>query len=170
MTKRYELSELIRSDNFIDGKWVASAKGKRFDVTDPATGEVITQVADSDAADARAATDAAARAFPAWRDALPKDRAAVLHRWHALMVENADALGRLISLEQGKPFAEGRGEVMYGASYVARSLTVGPIRLADFPVSINQAPMSASLLGMTFFRRLETFQIKGNQLLLSWRG
>ncbi|BCF94162.1 MULTISPECIES: NAD-dependent succinate-semialdehyde dehydrogenase [Paraburkholderia] len=119
MTKRYELSELIRSDNFIDGNWVASVKGKRFDVTNPATGEVIAQVADSDAADARAATDAAARAFPAWRDALPKDRAAVLHRWHALMVENADALGRLISLEQGKPFAEGRGEVMYGASYVA---------------------------------------------------
>ncbi|MFM0019363.1 NAD-dependent succinate-semialdehyde dehydrogenase [Paraburkholderia azotifigens] len=119
MTKRYELSELIRSDNFIDGNWVASVKGKRFDVTNPATGEVIAQVADSDAADARAATDAAARAFPAWRDALPKDRAAVLHRWHALLVENADALGRLISLEQGKPFAEGRGEVMYGASYVA---------------------------------------------------
>ncbi|SEJ06678.1 NAD-dependent succinate-semialdehyde dehydrogenase [Paraburkholderia diazotrophica] len=119
MTKRYVLSELIRSDNFIDGKWVASAGGKRFDVTDPATGNVIAQVADSDAADARAATDAAARAFPGWRDTLPRDRAAVLHRWHALMVENADALGRLISLEQGKPFAEGRGEVMYGASYVA---------------------------------------------------
>jgi succinate-semialdehyde dehydrogenase/glutarate-semialdehyde dehydrogenase len=119
MTQQYELSELIRSDNFIDGKWVASAGGKRFDVTNPATGEVIAQVADSDAADARAATDAAARAFPGWRDTLPRDRAAVLHRWHALMVANADALGRLISLEQGKPLAEGRGEVMYGASYVA---------------------------------------------------
>ncbi|ACC75600.1 NAD-dependent succinate-semialdehyde dehydrogenase [Paraburkholderia phymatum] len=119
MTKRYELNELIRSDNFIDGKWLAPSGGQRFDVTDPATGNVIARVADSSAADARAATDAAARAFPAWRDALPKDRAAVLHRWHALMVENADALGRLISLEQGKPFAEGRGEVMYGASYVA---------------------------------------------------
>ncbi|ADG18523.1 NAD-dependent succinate-semialdehyde dehydrogenase [Paraburkholderia atlantica] len=119
MTKQYELSELIRSDNFIDGKWVAASGGKRFDVTDPATGNVIAQVADSTAADAHAATDAAARAFPAWRDTLPKDRAAVLHRWHALMVENADALGRLISLEQGKPLAEGRGEVMYGASYVA---------------------------------------------------
>ncbi|CAN7620797.1 NAD-dependent succinate-semialdehyde dehydrogenase [Trinickia sp. LjRoot230] len=119
MTKRYELSDLIRSDNFIDGRWVAAAAGKRFDVTNPATAEVITRVADSDAADARAATDAAARAFPAWRDTLPKERAAVLTRWHALMVENADALGRLISLEQGKPFAEGRGEVMYGASYVA---------------------------------------------------
>ena len=119
MTQRYELSDLIRADNFIDGKWVPAASGKRFAVTDPATGDVIAQVADSGPADARTATDAAARAFPAWRDTLPKDRAAVLHRWHALIVENADALGRLISLEQGKPFAEGRGEVMYGASYVA---------------------------------------------------
>ncbi|BBU31865.1 NAD-dependent succinate-semialdehyde dehydrogenase [Burkholderia sp. THE68] len=119
MTQRYELSDLIRADNFIDGKWVPAASGKRFAVTDPATGDFIAQVADSGPADARAATDAAARAFPAWRDALPKDRAAVLHRWHALIVENADTLGRLISLEQGKPFAEGRGEVMYGASYVA---------------------------------------------------
>ncbi|BCQ29677.1 NAD-dependent succinate-semialdehyde dehydrogenase (plasmid) [Caballeronia sp. NK8] len=119
MTQRYELSDLIRADNFIDGKWVPAASGKRFAVTDPATGDIIAQVADSGPADARAATDAAARAFPAWRDTLPKDRAAVLHRWHALIVENADTLGRLISLEQGKPFAEGRGEVMYGASYVA---------------------------------------------------
>ncbi|MGF2528800.1 NAD-dependent succinate-semialdehyde dehydrogenase, partial [Ralstonia pseudosolanacearum] len=63
--------------------------------------------------------DAAARALPAWRDTLPAERAAILRRWHAAIVANADALGRLISLEQGKPFAEGRGEVMYGASYVA---------------------------------------------------
>jgi succinate-semialdehyde dehydrogenase / glutarate-semialdehyde dehydrogenase len=119
MTQRFELDDLIRADNFIDGKWVAAASGKRFDVTDPATAKVIVQVADSGPADARAATDAAARALPAWRDTLAKDRAAVLHRWHALIVENADALGRLISLEQGKPLAEGRGEVMYGASYVA---------------------------------------------------
>ena len=119
MTKRYQLCDLIRTDNFIDGKWVPAASGKRFAVIDPATGEIIAQIADSGPADARAATDAAAHAFPAWRDTLPKDRAAVLYRWHALIVENADTLGRLISLEQGKPFSEGRGEVMYGASYVA---------------------------------------------------
>jgi succinate-semialdehyde dehydrogenase/glutarate-semialdehyde dehydrogenase len=119
MATKFELSDLIRTEHFIDGKWVASIGGKRFDVTNPATGEVIATIADGGEADARAATDAAARAFPAWRDALPKDRAAVLHRWHALMLENADVLGRLISLEQGKPFAEGRGEVLYGASYVA---------------------------------------------------
>jgi succinate-semialdehyde dehydrogenase/glutarate-semialdehyde dehydrogenase len=99
--------------------WVPAASGNRFAVTDPATGDVIAQVADGGRADARAATDAAARAFPAWRDSLPKERAAVLHRWHALILEHADPLGRLISLEQGKPLAEGRGEVMYGASYVA---------------------------------------------------
>ena len=119
MSKSYTLADLIRADNFIDGKWVPAASGRRFAVTDPATGDVIARVADSGPADARAATDAAARAFPAWRDTLPKERAAVLHRWHALILEHADTLGRLISLEQGKPFSEGRGEVMYGASYVA---------------------------------------------------
>ncbi|MBX9430904.1 NAD-dependent succinate-semialdehyde dehydrogenase [Ralstonia pseudosolanacearum] len=110
---------LIRTDNLIDGRWSAGADGARYAVTDPATGSIIAQVADSSAADARAATDAAARALPAWRDTLPAERAAILRRWHAAIVANADALGRLISLEQGKPFAEGRGEVMYGASYVA---------------------------------------------------
>ncbi|MGC5804780.1 NAD-dependent succinate-semialdehyde dehydrogenase [Ralstonia pseudosolanacearum] len=110
---------LIRTDNLIYGRWSAGADGARYAVTDPATGSIIAQVADSSAADARAATDAAARALPAWRDTLPAERTAILRRWHAAIVANADALGRLISLEQGKPFAEGRGEVMYGASYVA---------------------------------------------------
>ncbi|HKT94125.1 MAG TPA: NAD-dependent succinate-semialdehyde dehydrogenase [Paraburkholderia sp.] len=119
MTTRYPLSALIHSDNFIDGQWVSAASGARFAVTDPATGETIADVADSDANDARAASDAAARAFPAWRDTLPAQRAAVLRRWHALIVENADELGQLISREQGKPLHEGRGEAMYGASYVA---------------------------------------------------
>ena len=119
MTKPYSLRDLIRPDNFINGQWVPAASGKRFPVTDPATGTVITEVADSGPDDARAATDAAARAFPGWRDTLPKDRAAVLRRWHALIIEHTDTLAQLISLEQGKPLAEGRGEVMYGASYVA---------------------------------------------------
>ncbi|SAL47593.1 succinate-semialdehyde dehydrogenase (NAD(P)(+)) [Caballeronia udeis] len=119
MTRQFELKELIRSDNFIDGQWRAAADGARFAVTDPATGTVITQVADSSPVDARAATDAAARAAPAWRNLLPKERATILHKWNALIMANQDALGALISLEQGKPLAEGRGEVAYGASYVA---------------------------------------------------
>jgi succinate-semialdehyde dehydrogenase/glutarate-semialdehyde dehydrogenase len=119
MTRQFELQELIRSDNFIDGQWRAAADGARFAVTDPATGTTIAQVADSSPADARAATDAAARALPAWRALLPKQRASILHKWNALILANQDALGALISLEQGKPLAEGRGEVAYGASYVA---------------------------------------------------
>jgi succinate-semialdehyde dehydrogenase / glutarate-semialdehyde dehydrogenase len=119
MTRQFELKELIRSDNFIDGQWRAAADDARFAVTDPATGTIIAQVADSSPADARAATDAAARALPAWRDLLPKERATILHKWNALILANQDALGALISLEQGKPLVEGRGEVAYGASYVA---------------------------------------------------
>ncbi|MGI4860320.1 MAG: aldehyde dehydrogenase family protein, partial [Janthinobacterium lividum] len=119
MSKVFELKSLIRSQNFIDGKWVDAQDGARFAVTNPATGETIVDVPDSGAADARAATDAAARALPAWRDLLPKERGAILHRWNALILANQDALGQLISLEQGKPLAEGRGETVYGASYVA---------------------------------------------------
>jgi succinate-semialdehyde dehydrogenase/glutarate-semialdehyde dehydrogenase len=110
---------MIRADNFINGQWIAAASGRRFAVTDPATGNSIADVADSGAADARAAADAAAAALPAWRAMLPKERAGLLRRWHALILEQQDALAALISLEQGKPLAEGRGEVAYGASYVA---------------------------------------------------
>ena len=112
-------SELIRPLNLIDGQWIAAASGARFAVTNPATGETIVEVANSSAADARAATDAAARALPAWRDRLPRERAEILRRWHALIVANTDDLAKLMSTEQGKPLAESRGEVAYGASYVA---------------------------------------------------
>jgi succinate-semialdehyde dehydrogenase/glutarate-semialdehyde dehydrogenase len=118
MTLEEQAAALIRADNFINGQWVPAQSGRRFAVTNPATGALLVEVADSAAADARAATDAAARALPDWRARLPKERAAVLHRWHALILEQQDALGALISLEQGKPFAEARGEVAYGASYV----------------------------------------------------
>ncbi|MFB9123709.1 NAD-dependent succinate-semialdehyde dehydrogenase [Paraburkholderia dipogonis] len=110
---------LIRADNFINGQWLAAASGRRFAVTDPATGKQIADVADSGPADARLAAAAAAAALPAWRAMLPKERAAILHRWHALIVEQQESLAALISFEQGKPLAEGRGEVAYGASYVA---------------------------------------------------
>jgi succinate-semialdehyde dehydrogenase / glutarate-semialdehyde dehydrogenase len=118
-TLEQQARPLIHTDNFIDGQWTAAQSGRRFPVIDPATGKRIAEVADSGAADARAATDAAARALPSWRARLPKERAAILRRWHALIVENEAALGALISLEQGKPLAEARGEVAYGASYVA---------------------------------------------------
>ncbi|MFM0686377.1 NAD-dependent succinate-semialdehyde dehydrogenase [Paraburkholderia strydomiana] len=112
-------NELIRPLNFIGGKWIAAANGARFPVTNPATGDTIVEVANSSAADARAATDAAASALPAWRGKLPRGRAEILRRWHALIVENTEDLAKLMSTEQGKPLAESRGEVAYGASYVA---------------------------------------------------
>ncbi|MFM0208523.1 NAD-dependent succinate-semialdehyde dehydrogenase [Paraburkholderia sediminicola] len=111
--------ELIRPQNLIDGKWIGAADAARFPVTNPATGERIVDVANSGASDARAATDAAARAFPSWRDKLPRERAEILRRWHALIVANTEDLAKLMSMEQGKPLAESRGEVAYGASYVA---------------------------------------------------
>ncbi|TGP39639.1 NAD-dependent succinate-semialdehyde dehydrogenase [bacterium M00.F.Ca.ET.228.01.1.1] len=112
-------TELIRPLNLIDGQWIAATSGARFPVINPATGETIVEVANSSAADARAATDAAARALPAWRNKLPRERAEILRRWHALIVANTEDLAKLMSTEQGKPLAESRGEVAYGASYVA---------------------------------------------------
>jgi succinate-semialdehyde dehydrogenase/glutarate-semialdehyde dehydrogenase len=87
-------------------------------VLDPADDSTITDVPDSGAAEARAALDAAHAAFEGWRGTPARDRAALLKRWHDLIVARQDELGALISREQGKPLAEGRGEVLYAASYV----------------------------------------------------
>ncbi|MBR8334276.1 NAD-dependent succinate-semialdehyde dehydrogenase [Burkholderia ambifaria] len=110
--------ELVRTANLIDGAWRDARDGRRFDVTDPATLDTVALAPDSDAADARAATDAAARALPAWRATPARDRAAILRAWHAAIVAHTDDLAKLMSREQGKPLAEARGEVAYGASYV----------------------------------------------------
>jgi succinate-semialdehyde dehydrogenase/glutarate-semialdehyde dehydrogenase len=110
--------DLLRTQNFVNGQWVAGHDGRLFDVTDPATGERVAQVPDSGPADARAAADAAHAAFPAWRARPGRERSRLLRRWHALIGEHADDLARIMSREQGKPLAEARGEVDYGASYV----------------------------------------------------
>jgi len=109
--------DLIRSANYIAGEWLATA-GPLLDVTDPATGYLITRVPDSGAAEARAALDAAHAAFPAWRKVPAKQRAQIIKRWNDLVLAHQDDLGTLISLEQGKPLAEGKGEVAYAASYI----------------------------------------------------
>ncbi|GBH25704.1 NAD-dependent succinate-semialdehyde dehydrogenase [Burkholderia vietnamiensis] len=111
-------TELVRTANLVDGAWCAALDGRRFDVTDPATLDAVADAPDSGAADARAATDAAARALPAWRATPARERAAILRAWHAAIVAHTDDLAKLMSLEQGKPLAEARGEVAYGASYV----------------------------------------------------
>ena len=111
-------NDLIRSHNFIAGRWCAAADAAVFHVLNPADDTRITQVPDSGAADAKSAVEAAHAAFPGWRATPAKERAQLLKRWNDLIVEHQEDLGRLISREQGKPLAEGRGEVLYAASYV----------------------------------------------------
>ncbi|CAL92839.1 NAD-dependent succinate-semialdehyde dehydrogenase [Azoarcus olearius] len=110
--------DLQRQHNFIANAWHDATDGRLLPVSDPATDTVFAHVPDSAAADARAAVDAAHAAFPAWRALTGRERAQYLKRWHALILAYQDDLGRLISREQGKPLAEGRGEVLYAASYV----------------------------------------------------
>lgn len=117
MTLSLTRTNLIRSANFINGQWTA-VTGARLDVTDPATGELIATVPDSGAPEAQAAVDAAHAAFPAWRNVPAKQRAAIIKRWNDLVLAHQDDLGKLISREQGKPLAEGKGEVAYAASYI----------------------------------------------------
>jgi succinate-semialdehyde dehydrogenase/glutarate-semialdehyde dehydrogenase len=110
--------DLIWNKALVDGNGVEAASGKRFDVENPADGTVLTTVPDCGSAEACQAADAAARAFPAWKKLLARERAQHLRNWFALMKENQEDLARLISLEQGKPLSESRGEVAYGAAYI----------------------------------------------------
>jgi len=110
--------ELLQRDCRIAGAWVVAADGRRFAVRNPASGELIAEVADAGAAETRQAIAAAAAAWPAWRTLTARERGHILQRWYALMVEHAEDLARLITAEGGKPLAEARAEVLYGASFV----------------------------------------------------
>ena len=110
--------DLLPGRHFIGTEWCEASDGRRLDVTDPATNTVFASVPDGTAADARAAVDAAHAAFAAWRKVPAKQRAQIIKRWNDLMIAHQEDLGRLISREQGKPLAEGKGEVLYAASYV----------------------------------------------------
>jgi succinate-semialdehyde dehydrogenase / glutarate-semialdehyde dehydrogenase len=117
MTLAIRRDDLLPGRNYI-GRWCDAEDGRRFDVTDPATDAVFASVPDSGAADARAALEAAHAAFAGWRRVPARQRATLIKRWNDLILAHQEDLGRLISREQGKPLAEGRGEVAYAASYV----------------------------------------------------
>jgi succinate-semialdehyde dehydrogenase / glutarate-semialdehyde dehydrogenase len=104
---------------YLDGAWKDAAGGRTFAVTDPATGEVIGQVADADRCDAVAAVDAAAAAFAPWAARTAYERADFLVTAHRLMLERADDLALLMTREQGKPLKMARNEVRYGADFLA---------------------------------------------------
>ncbi|MGL6111655.1 MAG: NAD-dependent succinate-semialdehyde dehydrogenase, partial [Rubrivivax sp.] len=107
---------LLKTDALIGGAWVTGAT--RFEVSDPATGQRLVEVANLGAADATAAIAAANKAWPSWRAKTAKERGAVLMKWFALLHQHADDLARIMTAEQGKPLAEAKGEVGYGASFL----------------------------------------------------
>jgi succinate-semialdehyde dehydrogenase/glutarate-semialdehyde dehydrogenase len=109
---------LLREAMLIGGAWVQADGGATIDVRNPATGAIIARVPDGGAAETRRAIDAADAAFASWRSTLAKERAAVLRRFHELILANIDDLALLITSEQGKPLAEARGEIAYAAGFI----------------------------------------------------
>jgi succinate-semialdehyde dehydrogenase/glutarate-semialdehyde dehydrogenase len=109
---------LFREHCYIDGAWVGADDGRTIKVTDPASGETLGTVPSVGVAETRRAIEAADRALPAWRARTAKERSAILRRWFELVMANADDLAYLMTREQGKPLAEAKGEVAYGASFL----------------------------------------------------
>jgi succinate-semialdehyde dehydrogenase / glutarate-semialdehyde dehydrogenase len=111
-------SRLFRQACYVDGAWVDASASGAIEVDNPATGDIVGTVPRLGKADTSRAIAAAARAFPAWRRTTAKARAVVLRRWFELMMANQEDLARLMTIEQGKPLAESRGEVAYAASFL----------------------------------------------------
>lgn len=109
---------LLKGDAFIGGKWLQAKSGKVFSVSNPATGEEIAQVPNLDVADALDAVALAESAFILWRTKTGKERAAVMRKWFDLITEHTEDLGIIMSLEQGKPLVEAKGEIHYGSSFI----------------------------------------------------
>jgi succinate-semialdehyde dehydrogenase/glutarate-semialdehyde dehydrogenase len=111
-------ARLFREACYVDGQWVQAHSTEMINVDNPATSEVIGRVPRLGSAETRQAIEAANRAFPAWSKKTAKERAAILRRWFDLMMENQEDLARLMTLEQGKPLTESRGEVAYAAAFL----------------------------------------------------
>jgi len=107
---------LLKTDALINGQWIEGSS--RFDVLDPATGAKLADVANLGPAEAETAIAAANAAWPAWKTKTAKERSIILRKWFDLLMANQEDLGRIMTAEQGKPFAEAKGEVAYGASFV----------------------------------------------------
>ena len=109
---------LLKTKAYINGAWVDGDGGDTFAVTDPATGKSIAEVASCGTAETRRAIVAAAAAMLSWRKRSVKDRAGILRNWFNLMMAAQEDLAQILTAEQGKPLAESRGEIAYGASYI----------------------------------------------------
>ena len=110
-------AELARSFAYVGGAWVAGTDNATLNVTDPATGNVLAQVARLNGTDSRRAVDAAHKAWEGWAGLLPQQRSVILRRWFELMIEHREDLARIMTAEQGKPISESRGEIDYAAAF-----------------------------------------------------
>ena len=113
-----EHEALLRTQAYIDGKWSSAGGGAVFPVTDPYSGDLLSEIADVGEREATQAVDAAHAAFPHWSNLTAEARCRTLRKWYELILEHTEDLARLMTAEQGKPLAESRGEVVYGASFV----------------------------------------------------
>lgn len=109
-------ASILRVDAYVDGNWIAGKK--RFAVTNPANNELVAEVTDLGATEVTAAIDAAVLAQKQWAKRTAKDRAMIMRKWHDLIIENAEDLAVILTTEMGKPLAEAKGEVAYGASFI----------------------------------------------------
>ena len=109
---------LLKTGAFIDGSWIDADGGATTPIVNPANGEVIAEVARCGQAEARRAIEAAQRAHLEWRKRTAKERSQALRRWFALMMQHQEDLARIMTAEQGKPLAESRGEIAYGANFI----------------------------------------------------
>jgi succinate-semialdehyde dehydrogenase/glutarate-semialdehyde dehydrogenase len=110
--------ELVRTQAYINGSWVDASDHGQFGVADPATGKLLAKVANVTPSQVESAIAAAQAAFPSWRAKTGKERAAIMRRWFDLLIAHQDDLAALMTAEQGKPLAEAKGEVLYGASFI----------------------------------------------------
>ena len=110
--------QLLRDKAYINGEWVAADSGATFEVTNPANGAVLARLPDMLEGETRRAIEAANAAWPAWAAKTAKERAGILRKWFELMMANQEDLAVIMTSEQGKPLAESRGEVAYGASFI----------------------------------------------------
>ncbi|MFT4614953.1 MAG: succinate-semialdehyde dehydrogenase/glutarate-semialdehyde dehydrogenase, partial [Bacteroidia bacterium] len=109
---------LLRDQLYIDGQWVNADNGATMPILNPATREEIISIPNAGADETRRAIEAADTAFASWRNVVAKERSAALKRWFKLIMDNQEDLAQLMTTEQGKPLAESRGEVAYGAAFV----------------------------------------------------
>ena len=144
--------KLFRTQCYIDGQWVGGSQN--LSVVNPATGSVLGTVPKLGAEEARRAIDAAERAWPAWRAQTAKERAAILRKWFDLMMANQEDLAQILTAEQGKPLAEARGEIAYGASFIEWFAEEGkraygdiiPQHQADKRVLVTKQPIGVCAL------------------------